>query len=109
MAKNLRKGMERAEKDPLPVKTMFEEEKLLTYQWNFEGDIDDPNWAYCMSNAVFSHKEACEFILHIGSNKDKDFWQNEVVKMMEALCTPAFVNLYIAAKDAGAIRLLVWC
>jgi len=61
------------------------------------------NWQYCKANATFSHKEACEFILHIGT--EKDYYKNKIREMKEFGCTRAFIDTYRAAKKKGAVRI----
>ena len=63
------------------------------------------NWKYCMCHATFSHKEACEFIIHSGDN---DFVEHKVEEMKEFGCTEDFINAYKMAAASGAIRVLFW-
>lgn len=107
VASAIRKGIEKAKglMETKPEKHRFEEEKLLSLEWDFEeGDSD---WNYCVAQATFSHKEACEFILHCGAGNDGHA-EFMVKTMITAGCSPAFMEAYLAAKDAGAVRVLFW-
>lgn len=89
----------------------MEQSILVEIEWDFEGDEDNPDWAFCMEQANFVHRDACEFILHIGKdpvNREDEYWHHLVKDMKEAECTPAFIEAYLAAKDAGATRVLFW-
>ncbi len=81
---------------------------LVEVEWGFEeGSVD---WNWCVENATFVHREACEFILHVGPTGDdagdSPYWQYYVGTMRVAGCTDAFIDAYIAAKDLGAERVL---
>jgi len=69
-------------------------------------DDEDPNWIWCMAHASFAHREACEFILYIGSD---DHSSLHVEHMRKGGCTDDFVAAYLAAKDAGAVRVIFYC
>jgi hypothetical protein len=81
---------------------------LIEIEWNFEDD--DPNWEFCIKNATFIHKEACEFILHIGQDEDGSpaYWHGYIEDMRKGGCTEDFIAAYLAAKDAGAAHVLFW-
>ena len=76
----------------------------------FEGD--NINWKYCVEHATFVHQDddACEFILHIGgeaeSSDDVSYAETVIAEMKEYGCTPAFIEAYTEARDAGALRVL---
>ena len=78
---------------------------LAEIEWKFEGD--DVNWIFLVRRAAFSHGEACEFLLHVGTDKDR-YWANVERKMRECECTDDFIAAYLEAKDAGAMRVLFW-
>lgn len=63
------------------------------------------NWRYCMCHATFSHREACEFIIHAG---DPEFVENRVDEMKDFGCTEDFIKAYVGAAAAGAVRVLFW-
>jgi hypothetical protein len=76
--------------------------------WDF--DDQDPNWLWCVGHAGFAHREACEFVLYIGSQfADDAFWKLEIDRMRYGGCTEDFIAAYLAAKDAGAVRVLFYC
>jgi len=79
---------------------------LAEIEWKFEGD-DDVNWIFLVQHAAFVHKEACEFLLHVGTDKDR-YWANVERKMRECECTDDFIAAYLEAKDAGALRVMFW-
>lgn len=92
----------------------MEKSVLVEIEWDF-GDIEDPNWMYCNEEATFSHREACEFILHIGQEVpgavdtgEDAHWRFIVDNMKKAGCTPDFIQAYLDAKDAGAMRVMFW-
>ena len=63
------------------------------------------NWRYCKEQAAFSHRHACEFILHCGN----DVFTKRTVEDMKAFgCTTNFIDAYIAAAAAGATRVLFY-
>jgi hypothetical protein len=72
--------------------------------WDF--DAEDPNWRWCVAHASFAHREACEFVLHIGS---ESYWTLEVEHMRQGGCTEDFIAAYLAAKDAGVVRVIFYC
>lgn len=81
---------------------------LIEIKWDFE--YEGPDWTFCLGEATFIHKEACEFILHIGQDESGSpaYWRGYVERMQAGGCTEAFVAAYLAAKDAGAIRVLFY-
>lgn len=85
---------------------------LMEIEWDF-GDVTDPNWMYCNEHATFSHREACEFILHIGIDPNveagDEHWRHVVDEMKTFGCTQEFIQAYLDAKDAGAMRVMFWC
>jgi hypothetical protein len=74
----------------------------------FEGD--NVNWQYCNDHSSFIHKDedACEYILHVGSDEDGDVVKNTVSKMTEYGCTPEFIETYRELARAGAVRVLFY-
>lgn len=66
---------------------------------------ENVNWRYCLDNAAFSHREACEFIVHLG---DTDFQQMVIDEMTEYGCTADFVQAYKDAAATGALRVLFY-
>ena len=75
---------------------------------NFFKD-DNINWTYCVERATFAHKDddACEFILHIGGEPGSENYADDTIAEMKAYgCTPAFIDAYTEARDAGALRVL---
>ena len=67
------------------------------------------NWKYCAERAAFVHrdKDACEFILHIGGGPGSESYADDIIAEMKAYgCTPAFIDAYPGARDAGALRVL---
>lgn len=69
-----------------------------------EGD-ESVNWDWCVANATFSHKDACEFVVHIG-DAAASMEASVVESMKEAGCTEDFINAYQSAARAGAMRVL---
>lgn len=63
------------------------------------------NWHYCNEMATFSHREACEFIIHSGDN---DFVERKIKEMKSFDCTEEFINAYRVAAASGAIRILFY-
>jgi hypothetical protein len=86
--------------------------ELGQIQWPFEAD---DNWRYCVEHANFSHREACEFILHVGEDPRRDYdglpeYASRTVRgMLEYGCSKSFIDAYVAVAKAGAIRVLFWC
>ena len=76
--------------------------------WDF--DDQDPNWIWCVAHASFVHREACEYILYIGAQLGDDaYWKLEAEHMRRGGCTEDFIDAYLAAKDAGAVRVIFHC
>lgn len=84
--------------------------KLAEIEWGFE-DFD-VNWTWCVAHANFVHKEACEFIIHVGDDNVidglNDYAKNTIAEMREENCTEEFIKAYEDAARAGAIRVLFW-
>lgn len=95
------------------VKSKFEFSTLAEIEWEFKGDVDDPNWSWLDQHANFSHREACEFIVHVGDD-DLDgeglseYARFTVNEMREGGCTEKFVAAYVEAAKRGAMRVLFW-
>jgi hypothetical protein len=73
----------------------------------FDGESID--WKYCKERATFVHRDddACEFILHIGGAPGSESYADDTIAEMKAYgCTPAFIDAYTEARDAGAVRVL---
>ena len=66
---------------------------------------ENVNWNYCMEHATFSHRDACEFIIHSG---DPEFVKHTATQMKNFGCTPAFRDAYLLAAASGAIRVLFY-
>jgi hypothetical protein len=68
------------------------------------------NWDFCDQHAQFSHREACEFIVHVGSDftGECSIYARTIAQMRESRCTEEFIATYVAAKEAGAIRVLYY-
>lgn len=67
------------------------------------------NWKYCVEHATFIHRDedACEFILHIGGGPGSEDYADTILAEMKTYgCTPAFIEAYTEARDAGAVRIL---
>lgn len=77
----------------------------------FSDDASDPNhvnWRFCMERATFRHRDACEFILHIGGGLgSEDYADTTMAEMQRFGCTAAFINVYEQARRAGAMRVLL--
>lgn len=106
LARAIRKGIELAKSLTTPPRFRFEEERLFSLEWEFE-DEEDPDWRFCMTRASFSHRDACEFILHCGNSLD-DHVEFVVADMKMFGCSPDFIEAYQEAAKAGATRLLLW-
>jgi hypothetical protein len=72
---------------------------------------ENVNWKYCVDHATFIHRDdnACEFILHIGGGPGSENYADTIIaEMKEHGCTPAFIDAYTEARDAGALRVLFY-
>lgn len=65
------------------------------------------NWKWCKDNANFAHREACEFIVHVGDSQD-DYAKNIIANMQKSGCTADFIQAYKDAAAAGAMRVLFY-
>ena len=77
-------------------------------------DHEDPNWKWCSKHATFAHRDACEYVLYIGgqlgeTTDDIPYWKLYVEDMRNGGCTEDFIAAYLAAKDAGAVRVIFYC
>jgi len=81
---------------------------LAEIEWDFPDAEEDVNWKFLQEEGTFSHKEACEFILHIGNGSEDQHFGHVVHKMKEFGCADDFINAYLAAKNAGAMRVMFW-
>jgi hypothetical protein len=82
---------------------------LIEIEWDFE-DEEGADFQWCLKNATFTHKQACEFILHIGKDESGSpaYWRSYIEDMRKGGCTEDFIAAYLAAKDAGAVRVLFY-
>ncbi len=93
-------------------------DSIAQIEWDF-GD-ENADWKWCMENATFSHREACEFMLYIGDaalealdfvlcqGNGIPYWEMFSTKMREDGCSAEFIAAYLEAKDAGAMFALFW-
>jgi hypothetical protein len=78
------------------------------FQYEFElCDSDNINWKYCVNNATFSHREACEFILYLYPGSVSDF-ETFTKELKEFGCTSDFIEAVIEARGAGAVYALFY-
>src|SRR6476659_1201683 len=85
----------------------------LTCETNAEEYFSNegPDWMFCKEHATFVHKDkdACEFILHIGTNDvSSEAYKDTIAKMHEWPCSREFMDLYKEAALSGAHRLLLY-
>lgn len=85
-------------------------ESIAQIEWDFGEENAD--WQWCIKNATFSHRDACEFMLYIGEAVDHDggipYWKMFSDEMRTGGCTEEFIAAYLEAKDAGATFALFW-
>lgn len=71
----------------------------------FEDESVD--WRWCVANATFVHKDACEFIVHAGAGSGDTSMGERVVASMRGFgCTEGFVAAYAESTKMGAVRVL---
>lgn len=82
--------------------------KLAEVEWNFSENTED--WKWCTESANFAHRDACEFIVHIGGNTDVEsqYWEDRLDDMVAAGCSNGFILSYLHARDLGAERVLFY-
>jgi hypothetical protein len=67
------------------------------------------DWEYCKKHGTFQHKEACEFVLHIGTERGKgSYVETKITEMKEFGCTHLFMGAYLRAAEQGAVRVLFY-
>ena len=67
------------------------------------------NWLWCTKFATFEHREACEFVVHIGNaDDDLDYAKSKVEQMRSFGCTADFITAYQEAAAAGAVRVMFY-
>jgi len=69
---------------------------------------DSPELRYCQESATFQHREACEFLVHIGTDDAPEYPEYVIAEMKKAGCRPGFIALYEEAVDAGAVRIIFY-
>lgn len=95
-------------KKPVKKATKKKPEFKLTVRPMVEVDADflfeneSENWKWCLDNATFTHREACEFIIHLG--KDTIFEPS----FKKYGCSKEFSRLIAQARAAGAEWLLLY-
>lgn len=94
-----------------PQKEEAECSRLAEVVWQFHGDVSDPNWTFLRDHANFSHREACEFILHIGDDRLHpsrlpEYARRTIQQMKDHGCSDAFIEAYTSAAKTGATRVL---
>lgn len=77
---------------------------------------ENVNWRFCTEtktgndgmpyycNVTFVHEHACEFIFHIGEPDEDRIFKDTIKRMRAYGCTEDFITAYVAAKEAGAVR-----
>jgi len=61
------------------------------------------NWEYCKEFAIFSHRDACEFIFPCSSSVGNDSIGIARSEKMKAYgCTTPFIDAYLQASAMGA-------
>jgi hypothetical protein len=83
---------------------------LTEVNWDFVDGDDDPDWKYLNEHATFSHREACEFIVHIGSDPEEEdsYAKNKMEHMRAQGCSDLLIEAYREAANHGAMRILFW-
>ena len=87
-------------------------DSITQIEWDF-GD-ENADWQWCVANATFSHREACEFMLYIGDAAleakidARPYWKMFSEQMRNGGCSDGFIAAYLEAKDAGAMFALFW-
>lgn len=66
----------------------------------FEGE--NTNWHWCVDNATLAHRDACEFVLHVGHDPDADDspFRRTIARLAESGCTDEFL---LACRDAARL------
>jgi hypothetical protein len=94
--------------------------RRICFEIDFDFDFDSetasleesPDWTFCTAHATWRHRDsdACEFILHIGTDPDDEnsAYRSTIAEMREAGCTERFVELYTSAKAGGADLLMIY-
>lgn len=63
---------------------------------------------FCRDRCAFEHREAGEFVLHIGDQDQLDYRDRMVADMKEAGCDKRFIALYKEAAEGGAVRVIFY-
>lgn len=71
---------------------------------------ENPTWDWCRMNATFTHRDACEFIIHIDGLVDnpESFTAMKIAEMLNGGCSKSFVAAYAKAAEMGANRVLFY-
>lgn len=81
--------------------------RTLEVPWDFSGGDDDPDFVYLCTSATFEHREACEFILHVGDAGDT-YAEDRLREMRAAGCSDELLAEYRRARELGCRRVLFW-
>lgn len=84
---------------------------LVEIEWDFNGE--DADWQWLNANANFAHRDACEFIVHVGSdNVDStnlsEYARNTAKAMQQGGCSAKLITTYLREAKRGAERILFW-
>jgi hypothetical protein len=71
----------------------------------FDGESID--WKYCVENASFAHKDACEFILYIGWEADSEEFDDKIREMTSYGCSEDLIALVKMANTQQASCLML--
>lgn len=63
-----------------------------------------PDWVYCRDNAIFEHREACEFILWVPPD-ELGLLAQILLQMLEARCSANFITTYFHLADRGVRKI----
>jgi hypothetical protein len=67
---------------------------------------ESPDWRFCLEHGAFSHREACEFLLHVPkSGVDLAYREDELRAFG---CSDGLVALLRGAHAVGAVWLLLY-
>lgn len=79
------------------MEEFFNREILISFDAFDLFENESINWKYCMENATFTHRDACEFVLYL--SQDDDIFEDTLTEMKEFGCTEEFMKTVKQARN----------
>jgi hypothetical protein len=89
---------------------MIRTEYTVTAEINVEEFFADESaeYSFCFTHCTFQHRDQPEFILHVGSDERIERIKELAAEMRKAELRQEFIDLFLNAADAGAVRIIFY-